>query len=166
MVKFRKKYDLKPIVINTEAGTDIVSVFALNDSETAVIKVGEKSIVDEINSFKDATDFNVIKKQLMCGNQTIAEAFKSGMFAAPESYFGDSTIAPEYFTEYKKIMRDAISKYNNLPKEIRDNFASVDEFINASDDTIKGIIDKYNTTLAEQSASGIVLEKEGESIAE
>lgn len=161
---FRNKFKLTPTNIHTEAGTDIVPVFALNDSKTAVIQVGEKSIVDEIQAQEESTDINVIKKQLMCGNQTIAEAFKSGMFKADEKYFGDATIAPQYFTEYQKIMRDAYAKYNNLPKDIRDNFDTVDDFINASDDTLKTIIDKFNTTLHKQTDDKVEPIMEGSEI--
>ena len=144
---FRNKYKLDPHKFHSEAGTDIVPVFVLNDVGDKVIQSGKRSISEEVNSFADSTDFNVIKKQLVCGNETIAEAFRSGMFAAKREVFGDATIAPQFFTEYQRSMRIAREKYNTLPESIRKEFDTLDDFINANPDRIKTVIDNFNASL-------------------
>lgn len=158
---FRNKYKLDPHKFHSEAGTDIVPVFVLNDVGDKVIVCGKRSISEEVNSFAESTDINVIKKQLVCGNETIAEAFRSGMFAAKPEVFGDATIAPQYFTEYQRSMRIAREKYNTLPESIRKEFDSIDDFINADPDRIKTIIDNFNASLEVESDNTI---KKGDEI--
>lgn len=148
---FKNKYKLDDSIIHyTEAGTEIVPVFCLDDEKNAVVEVGKNNIVEEINSYADSVDMNVIKKQLICGNETIGQAFKSGMFAASTEKFGDATISPRTFTEYQRLMRDAYSKYNSLPEEVRSKFDSIDDFIGADNDTIKAITDMLNPVTNEQ----------------
>ena len=161
---FKNKYKLSPHKFHSEAGTDIVPVFVLNDVGDKVIQCGKRSISEEVNSFADSTDINVIKKQLVCGNETIAEAFRSGMFAAKPEVFGDATIAPQFFTEYQRSMRIAREKYNTLPESIRKEFDSIDDFINASPDRIKTVIDNFNASL--EVATDTVVEKGDEVDAE
>lgn len=142
---FRNKYKLDDSIIHyTEAGTEIVPVFCLDEEKNAVVEVGKNNIVEEINSYADSVDMNVIKKQLICGNETIAQAFKSGMFSAGNNKFGDATISPKTFTEYQNIMREAINKFNSLPEEVRAKFDTIDDFIGADNDTIKAITDMLN----------------------
>lgn len=148
---FRNKYKLDDSVIHyTEAGTPVVPVFLLDEDKNAVVEVGKNNIVEEINSYADSVDLNVIKKQLICGNQTIAEAFNGGMFSAGNEKFGDATISPKTFTEYQRNMREAYNQYNSLPEEVRAKFDSIDDFIGADNDTIKAISDMLNPVKDEQ----------------
>ena len=153
---FRNKYNISSSEFNTEAGTDIVPVFLFDSEKNEVVVVGSRSLVDEIQSYADSVDFEVIKKQLICGNETIAEAFKNGAFSAPPNMYGDTKIGAEFYTLYKQSLRESIAKYNELPEAFRSHFANLDEFLNASDDTIKTIIDGINNV--EPEPSNIVME--------
>lgn len=160
---FRNKYNPDDRVrIYSKAGTDIVPVFALSDDETMVIQVGKKSVRDEINSFKDSTDIEVIQKQLLCGNETIANVFNSGGFIAPENAFFDDSLFPQTMSEYKKIMAKAMSSYNSIPKEIRDQFNSINDFINASDDKLQTVFDNYNAKRILSSDSMVESKEKGD----
>lgn len=159
---FRNKYKDEHQHFYIEAGTDIVPVFVLSDDETYVIEVGKKSLRDEINAFKDSTDINVIQKQLMVGNETVTEAFKSGGFKAPENAFADSSLFPQTMAEYQKAMRKAIGTYNSIPEEIRNQFDSPYDFANASDDKLQTVFDNYNAKLQSKDNSVVENEKVGE----
>lgn len=153
---FRNKYNPDDrIRIYTEAGTDIVPVFVLNDDQSAVIEVGKKSLREEINSFKDSTDYEVICKQLLVGNQTVTEAFNNNGFVAPANAFGDASLFPQTMSEYKRIMSSAMAKYNSIPEEIREQFNSVDDFINASNDKLQSVFDNYNAKLLAKNNSNV-----------
>lgn len=151
---FRTKYHYDNSYYSI-SGDSIVNDFILASDKKHVVLSGFRDLVAEVQSFADSTDFNVIKKQLSCGNQTITDAFNKGLFASPASSYGDATIGCSFSSDFNKVSRDIYHLYNSLPEEIRSNFDTIDDFINASPDKIQDIIDKSRVVSSEQSDTNI-----------
>ena len=143
-MKFRNKYNPEDrMEIFTKAGTEVVPVFAMNETGDYVIEVGKRNICDEIESYKDSTDMAIITNQLLAGNVSVSQVFNNGGFYATENMFYDSTLFPQTMAEYQRIMRNAMSSYNSIPKEIREQFNSIDDFVSSSNDKLQNVFNNY-----------------------
>lgn len=146
-MKVRKHYMPSDETIYTKTGTDVVSVFTLSEDETKIVPCGKKNICKEVNSYRDSTDINVILHQLSINDSTMFNRIREGEFTSKEGAYFDTTVFPKTIHEFNRMVEISNKAYNSLPKEITDQFNSIDDFVKSDDNKLKAIFDSYNAKL-------------------
>lgn len=103
--------------IYTCPGSEIEVLYSpvVKDDGTIGLEVsGENNIQEEIDSYAESTDLNVIISRYMNGDM---EALNRNMMN-----FGDFTKFPKTYAEMLQLQIDSNNLFNSLPNEIRQKF--------------------------------------------
>lgn len=147
---------VRPAVIPSPCGSSEADVYQeLTDVEGKkyLKKIGVENTFDFIQASKDECDI-----------YRILERFSNGDINAlnrAQGKFIDATVLPTTLAEVHSIINKATTDFFSLPKEVRDNFGSVDNYISSvihdsSNELLQKLVVKQPVPAAEK------LESEGE----
>lgn len=114
-MSFRTQYDR--IEVFSNVGSRFHPTYKLKydeDGVAALIETGKIDIYEQIQSWKDSCDINVI-----------LERFENGDIDAlnrKTPMFGDFTSSPQTLAEHLQLLRDAEDSFRGLPLDIRAQF--------------------------------------------
>ena len=123
--RFRSKYDSTDKFI-TESGSQFTPIYTPIIDENGNIELkesGQKNHYEEIQSHADSVDINVIMDRYYIEGSTVLNQRMNGQYI-------DITDMPNNFTEVLQKIIIANRDFENLPSEIRNEYKTVEEFVN------------------------------------
>ena len=124
-MEWRNKYDSTDAYIS-EPGTQFTPIYQPSLDENGnieIVQTGEKNHYDEIQSHAQSVDINTIMARYMIDGDESVLNRRQGQYI-------DVTDMPNNFTELLQRVIIANRDFENLPEEIRNQYSSVEEFVN------------------------------------
>ena len=101
----------------TPAGSPLVDVMQWNKEHTALVKVGERNVQDEINAAaKGLTPYEVFDRVARTGDDSL--------LGEDVGFYGDASGAPETISDADKMLSDAVAQQAALDKAAADKVAA------------------------------------------
>lgn len=138
-VKICTRFD-PPVARSTCAGSPVRKKYVkkVNEDFTEVlIETGETNLHDYINSFADGVSLEMMLRRFQLGDRTALQN--------AEGVYMDASGMPRDLASAYRMIGKAEAIYANLPENIRKDFPSSKEFLQAFSDsgTFKGFCEKY-----------------------
>lgn len=112
-----------------------------DDGRFSLVESGEADLYDEIQSYKDSVDINVLLRKYQEGDLSVLER--------AQSMYGDFSNVPTSYSGMLNSMLQSRNVFDSLPVEIRARFDhSFEQFISAMDDPAL-----FNRLVASESAT-------------
>lgn len=124
-MEWRNKYDSTDKYVS-EPGTQFTPVYQPSLDENGniqIVQTGEKNHYEEIQSHAQSVDINTIMARYMIDGDESVLNRRQGQYI-------DVTDMPNNFTELLQRVIIANRDFENLPEEIRNQYSSVEEFVN------------------------------------
>lgn len=153
MLQFRSKFD-EHNIIASEAGLPIKEQFVGqydNNGQLVLVSTGVKNTYDEIQSFRDSVDINVIIKKYLAGDETVLNRI--------QGTFMDVTEMPKTYMDALNMTKRAEAEFDALPLSIKEKFGNNFAAYMAELGT-DSWMEKLGLTKENESASSKIAEKD------